>query len=233
MVEKLIKIALDEVGYLEKNSNTSLNLKTANAGNKNYTKYARDMMKYDAGIYANGHAWCDTFVDWCFVQAFGVDKAKQMLIGWSAYTPTSSGYFKNKKQWHTKKPQKGDIIFFKNNSGIICHTGIVYVVDSNYVYTVEGNTSSANGVVDNGGAVEKKKYDITYNRIAGYGRPVYSKENKKLESGNDIVWELMNGKHKIEITEVKRAIRAIDEAKADTRYASLYWILYKLVNGNG
>lgn len=52
----------------------------------------------------------------------------------------------------------------------------------------------------------------------------------KIESGNDIVWELMNGKHKIEITEVERAIEAIDNAKNNAEFSSLYWILYKLVN---
>ena len=59
----------------------------------------------------------------------------------------------------------------------------------------------------------------------------YGKEEKKmLETGNDIVWELMNGKYKIEITEVERAIKAIDKAKKSTEYCSLYWMLYKLVN---
>lgn len=59
----------------------------------------------------------------------------------------------------------------------------------------------------------------------------YGKEEKKmLETGNDIVWELMNGKHKIEITEVERAIKSIDKAKKSAEFSSLYWILYKLVN---
>lgn len=174
MINKLIAIALNEVGYLEKKTNSQLDGKTDNAGSNNYTKYARDLMKYSAGIYANGYAWCDTFVDWCFVTAFGADKAKELLHGWSAYTPTSSGYFKNAKEWHTS-PQKGDVIFYKNASGTICHTGIVYNVDATYVYTVEGNTSSASGVVANGGAVEKKKYALTYKNIAGYGRPKYTK----------------------------------------------------------
>ena len=57
-----------------------------------------------------------------------------------------------------------------------------------------------------------------------------SEEKKPLESGNDIVWELMNGKHKIEITEVQRAIKAIDNAKTNAEFSSLYWILYKIVN---
>lgn len=64
---------------------------------------------------------------------------------------------------------------------------------------------------------------ITYEKAAA----------KKLESGNDIVWELMNGKHKIEISEVQRAVNALDKAKNNPEFMSLYWILYKLVNGNG
>lgn len=55
----------------------------------------------------------------------------------------------------------------------------------------------------------------------------------KLETGNDIVWELMNGKHKVEIGDVDRAIKALDKAKNDPNYLSLYWIIYKVVNGNG
>lgn len=56
---------------------------------------------------------------------------------------------------------------------------------------------------------------------------------KKLESGNDIVWELMNGKHKIKIDEPAKAVKALDKAKNDPDFLSLYWILYKVVNGNG
>lgn len=55
---------------------------------------------------------------------------------------------------------------------------------------------------------------------------------KKLETGNDIIWELMNGKYKVEIGDVKRAVTALDSAKSNEEFMSLYWILYKLVNGN-
>ncbi len=129
------------------------------------------MSKYHAGIYANGHPWCDTFVDWCMVMAYGI-KAKELIYGWSAYTPTSAGYFKNNSRWHTSA-QKGDIIFFKDKSGNICHTGLVYDRDSTYVYTVEGNTSFESGLSANGGAVAKKRYRHDYSMIAGYGRPDY------------------------------------------------------------
>ena len=62
--------------------------------------------------------------------------------------------------------------------------------------------------------------------IENYGKV----EKVMLESGNDIVWELMNGKYKVEITEVQRAVKAIDDAKKNANFSSLYWILYKLVN---
>lgn len=178
-IQKLIDIAYNEVGYLEKSSNSQLDSKTANAGSGNYTKYNRDMMKYNAGLYINGYAWCDTFVDWCFTQAFGADKAKEMLGGWSAYTPTSAEYYKKRGLWVTSNPQPGDQIFFKDSSGVICHTGIVYKVDQMYIYTIEGNTSNASGVVANGGGVAQKYYTLKYNRIAGYGRPPYPAEEKK------------------------------------------------------
>lgn len=62
----------------------------------------------------------------------------------------------------------------------------------------------------------------------------YENEGKKiLESGNDIIWELMNGKYKVKIDDVTRAVKALDKAKTNKEFMSLYWILYKLVNGNG
>ena len=60
-----------------------------------------------------------------------------------------------------------------------------------------------------------------------------SNGKKPLESGNDIIWELMNGKHKVKIDDVIRAVKALDKAKTNQEFMSLYWILYKLVNGNG
>ena len=53
----VIAIALAEVGYKEKASNSQLDDKTANAGSNNYTKYARDLK--NAGYYngnKNGYA---------------------------------------------------------------------------------------------------------------------------------------------------------------------------------
>lgn len=198
-IEKVLNIASAEVGYLEKRSNSNLYNKTANAGSANYTKYGYEMHKLQPFNMDYPAAWCDAFVDWCFVQAFGVDLARVLLHGFDDYTVLSAQYFMNKKQWHTS-PKAGDQIFFKNSTGI-CHTGLVYKVDSTYVYTIEGNTSSASGVVANGGAVAKKKYSLSYSRIAGYGRPNYSLAEKTLapqikehEKNEEILWELLHRK---------------------------------------
>lgn len=176
-MNKVIDIALGEVGYLEKRSNSNLDSKTGNAGTGNWNRYARDL---DAipGFYngkKNGYSWCDVFVDWCFVQAYGVDKAKQLLCqpdnSAGAGCTASARYYKNKGQFFTS-PKVGDQIFFGNASSCT-HTGLVYKVDALRVYTVEGNTSTASGVVANGGGVWKKSYFLTNKKIYGYGRPNY------------------------------------------------------------
>lgn len=176
-VDKLLNIVRSELGYLEKASKEDLDSKTSNAGRNNYTKYARD-------IYPSlqGQPWCDMFVDWCFVMAFGKVMARQLLGGgFSAYTPDSAQYYKNKGQW-VGNPQSGDQIFFKNPSRIY-HTGIVTTVSSDRVYTIEGNTSSGPQVIANGGAVCEKSYPLAHGSIAGYGRPDWS-----LVEGYEVGW---------------------------------------------
>ena len=187
-ITKLLNVALSEVGYLEKASNKNLESKTANAGKNNFTKYANFFDTKYPDFYngkKNGYPWCDIWTDWVFVTAFGVDLAMKMLgqppRSLGAGCTFSAQYYKQMCAFYSQ-PKKGDQIFFKDENGNVCHTGLVYDVDSNYVYTVEGNTSSSAGVVANGGSVEKKKYKRTFSRIYGYGRPDYSlyKEEKQI-----------------------------------------------------
>ena len=182
-VSKLLEVAVAEIGYLEKKTNKNLDSKTANAGSKNFTKYARDLDKlgYFYNGKKNGYAWCDIFVDWCFVQAFGPEEAMKLLRqpkrSYGAGVKYSRDYYKAKGQFHKKNPQPGDQIFFyKANMVQLAHTGLVEKVDDTYVYTIEGNTSGASKVVSNGGGVCRKKYKLSYKRICGYGRPKYDAE---------------------------------------------------------
>jgi len=194
----LIKIAEAEVGYLEKETNKNLDSKTANAGDENYTKYARDFDTKYTDFYngkKNGFAWCDIFVDWCFVTAFGVTKALELLgqpkKSCGAGCTFSAKYFKNIGCFYTA-PKVGDQIFFKDSKGNPCHTGIVYKVTTDKVYTIEGNTSSESGVVANGGTVAKKSYDLNNSRIYGYGRPKYDAEPVKAATKTNKVKEWQN-----------------------------------------
>lgn len=172
--DMVIKVATDEVGYLEKKSLADLDDKTINSGYNNYTKYWRDL----APGY-QGQPWCGAFENWCFIQAYGKETADYLLCGGITcaapyYTPTTARCFQDAGRWYTKNPQAGDVIYFKQSNGVICHVGIVRKVDNAYVYTIEGNTSSGNDVVTpNGGAVATKYYSLTNTRIAGYGRPKY------------------------------------------------------------
>lgn len=173
---KVIDIALDEVGYVEKATNSNLDSKTGNSGSGNYTKYARDLdnLSFYNGK-KNGYAWCDVFVDWCFVQAFGKKRALELLCQPEKSTGAGCGFsmnfYKAHNQFHTS-PKAGDQIFFTDGTSIY-HTGLVYKVDGSRVYTVEGNTSDVNYVDGNGGKVCKKAYPISASYITGYGRPKY------------------------------------------------------------
>lgn len=163
--DKVLEIANNDVGYIEKASNKDLDNKTANPGRNNWTKYGKYWDHNGPDAY-----WCDYAVDFWFCQAYGKDTAKQMIGGFSGYTPTSAQYYKKMNRWYTKNPQPGDQIFFKNSERIN-HTGIVERVTSTTVYTIEGNTSAGTAVIPNGGSVCKKSYVLTNPRIAGYGRP--------------------------------------------------------------
>ena len=168
---KVLAVAAAEIGYKEKKSNSQLDDKTANAGSGNYTKYARDFdQKYPKWYNGkkNGYAWCDMFVDWCFLTAFGYENALRLLCqpekSAGAGCTYSLRYYKNKGQFHTSGPKPGDQIFFGTSLDNSTHTGIVESVDAKQVHTIEGNTSDQ---------VARRNYALTNSRILGYGRPAY------------------------------------------------------------
>lgn len=147
-IDKLIQIAKNEIGYLEKASNSQLDSKTANAGENNYTKYWRDI-KPDY----QGQPWCAAFVSWCMTKTFGLDTAKKLLKHWPyVYCPTMADLFTL-----NSNPKVGDIVIFYRN-GTFTHTGIVIKVSGDRFWTVEGNTSGGSTIIANGGGVCQKSY---------------------------------------------------------------------------
>ena len=176
-VDKLIAVAEEQIGYLEKKSNKDLDSKTANAGSNNYTKYNRDLKAWTGVGYINAQ-WCQAFVDWCFIKAFGVEDAKKLLYAFTNYTPTGSDAFKKRGRYIKRgkgTPKRGDVIYFYSTSkGRIGHVGIVYKVSGRTVYTIEGNTSGASNLITNGGGVRKKSYSMSSSYIDGYGSVDYA-----------------------------------------------------------
>lgn len=163
----IVAIALAEVGYREKATNSMLDDKTANSGSNNWTKYARDLAA--AGYYngnKNGYAWCDVFVDWCFFKAYGAVEGQriQCQSGPLGAGCIYSAQYYQQKDRYDRKPKVGDQVFFQTG-GQIGHTGIVVEVTDTTITTVEGNSSDQ---------VKKNTYSRSNGYIAGYGHPLYS-----------------------------------------------------------
>lgn len=125
---KVAREALRYVGYLEKKSNAQLESFTANAGYNNFNMFAEHAYQLTkSSVYVNGVAWCDIWTDDMFIRALGVTRAKELLGGWSAYTPTSKAYLQQAKATLVKDYNNipiASVIFFKNSTGI-CHVGLV------------------------------------------------------------------------------------------------------------
>ena len=160
-VQELIGYALSQVGVAE----------TPKGSNKN--KFALMIDTQFPDFYngkKNGAAWCDVFVDACFLTCFGEEETLRLLCqpkkSCGAGCKFSAGYFKDKKQFDNNA-SVGDQIFFYDSKGEINHTGIVYKVEGGYVYTAEGNS---------GDEVKTHRYAASNKKIAGYGHPAWKEE---------------------------------------------------------
>lgn len=146
---KLVSLARSQVGYKE----------VAN----NYNKYAEDPRVTSLyGWNVQNQPWCCTFVNWCFLNAFGTIGG-QMTYGGSAACATQANYYKRNGAF-TQSPAIGDQVFFYSGGGIN-HTGIVVEVSGGTIRTVEGNYSDK---------VSLCAYAAGNSVIAGYGRPKWS-----------------------------------------------------------
>ena len=146
---KLVALARSQVGYRE--------------GANNYNKYAEDpRITQLYGWNVQNQPWCCTFVNWCFLNAFGTIGGR-MTYGGSAACATQASYYKSNGAF-TQSPAVGDQIFFYSGGGIN-HTGIVVEVNGAAIRTVEGNYSDK---------VSLCTYTQGNSIIAGYGRPKWS-----------------------------------------------------------
>ncbi len=165
----VIDYAFSQVGYHEKASNSQLDDFTANSGDQNWNKYAAYLDTL-SGFYnsqhKNGYAWCDIFVDFCFVHVYGRAAAQFLLCqpdnSAGAGCSFSAQYFNSAGCFHKSGPETGDQIFFGSAWNNVWHTGLVVAVSDSYVTTIEGNTSDM---------VAKRTYRLSDPNIFGYGRP--------------------------------------------------------------
>ncbi|MBQ3756910.1 MAG: CHAP domain-containing protein [Oscillospiraceae bacterium] len=145
--KKLITLVKSQIGYRE--------------GADNYTKYADDpRITKLYGWNVQNQPWCCTFVNWCFLEAFGERIGTRMTCGGSAACANQAGYYKVAGAWF-QVPEAGDQVFFYSG-GSINHTGIVTEVNGTSIQTVEGNYSDK---------VSQATYILGNKVIAGFGRP--------------------------------------------------------------
>ena len=148
--------------YLEKGSVAYLDDFQRNAGYNNYTKFARDVNSWGQPG-CQGQPWCAIYQFWKLTKVLGLKTALQIMGGGFYNCRNVIRHAQSKKTWK-KAPKKGALIIFRNGS----HIGSVNKYDTQYVYTNEGNTSSAAGVVANGGSCRNKKYKLNDPAIDGY-----------------------------------------------------------------
>lgn len=164
-LQKLLKLAENEIGYQEKNSNYALDNPDANAGKNNFTKYSRDVNSWGlAGC--QGQPWCATYQFWLEAKIFGVNKALEHFCmeakSYQAYNCFCIYDAFERKGKTCSVPKVGALIVFKNS-----HIGRVIAVKNGRVFTNEGNTSALYGD-SNGGTVKNKDYALNDSNIMGY-----------------------------------------------------------------
>lgn len=198
--KKLVELARSQVGYCE--------------GLDNYTKYAADSnITKLYGWNVQNQPWCCTFVNWCFINAFGYDLGTKLTYGGTAACANSASLFRNHGAF-VQEPEVGDQIFFYSNGGIN-HTGIVVEVNGSTIRTVEGNYSDKVGM---------GTYILGNNVIAGFGRPQWS-----LVEGEDVATAVLPLSQPVEENHHWKP----GDLKRDVKYNKSVVVLQSLLNVRG
>ncbi|MBQ4473792.1 MAG: cell wall-binding repeat-containing protein [Lachnospiraceae bacterium] len=148
----LVEIALTQVGYKE---------------NSDHTKYNNWYYGSDTAA-----AWCNIFVSWCANQA-GIPTSIVPKMAATRYTKAwmvENAYYDDT---FTTTPRCGDLLFFHNDEGTICHIAIIisYNASDNTIRYVGGNQSNSVTVRTLEWVKNKDWYGI---KLDGYARPYYT-----------------------------------------------------------
>lgn len=170
-IQKVIDLAVSQIGYTEPHGD-------------NHNKYAAEIDTRWKGWFngsKDGYDWCSVFVNWLFLTAFGEDVASKILNHSSQYGKMSAVVqylYRSLMEVNRvgKEPHVGDIIFYHNDKyeGLaqLCHVGIVWKVEGDYITTIEGNSGKNNTEVAT--RKIKKDYDTKSWGIYGFGYPDYA-----------------------------------------------------------
>ena len=175
-----LALALSQMGYHEGGSTSDMAGNSSVAGN--YTEYNWNAGNAWTGGYS--YEWCACFCSWALYQAKQTNHGtsykdlcryhkndpayiwREVGCGHWVNNLKAAGIWKYSKYYGgTYAPQPGDLVFFRNAA----HIGMVVYSDSSYVYTIEGNTSDAQGLEPSGGGVYFKSYAIGSSLLDGYG----------------------------------------------------------------
>ena len=196
----VIAVALSQVGYQEGNLPDEFGGTVA--GRNNYTEFNYNMGSFSSVVGYGGpdYPWCAAFVSFCLFQAGCHDLSSfsdicRYHVGDPAYLWREISCSKWTEQLQTLGrfqtsahrgggylPAPGDLVFFSSNGNTANHIGIVLFCDGLTVCTVEGNTSSGNGLDTNGGGVYVKSYPLNSSYLFGYGiLPYRTVEDAKID----------------------------------------------------
>lgn len=137
------------------------------------------------GYNATDVAWCAIFISWLFSQA-GINMVKTDGAGCFARegNGTYGTWYESEFSDSSTTPKIGDIVtfvwnyagrYYQNDKYYSDHVGIVYAVDNNNIYTIEGNAGASNDT----STVKYKSYSRTSGAINGYFRPNYDTAEKE------------------------------------------------------
>ena len=129
---------------------------------KNLSKFARDVNSWGQPG-CQGQPWCAEYQFWKLAKVLGITKALQIMGGGFYNCVSITNWAKKNGTWHST-PKDGALVIFHDGS----HIGSVRSYSNTYIYTNEGNTSSAAGVIANGGSCRNKRYLRSDPVIDGY-----------------------------------------------------------------
>lgn len=130
-----------------------------------YTEGYNNDTKYGTWYEAPNQPWCAMFVSWCARQAgIPTSTLKNSACAGADSRNFNIPYYDG----NNYTPKVGDLFFTKSWS----HVGLVYYIEGNYFYTIEGNSNS-NGSAEGYCVCSNRRYIPSYY----FGVPNYSEKS--------------------------------------------------------